>query len=86
MNLTQLLGALTLATGGGLLWSTPFVDHERFVQWSGSTLVTLTPLCITAIALGMIAIWIGRDGELDLSQEHEQRSLSQEGRDKQNTR
>ena len=63
VNLTRLLGALALATGGSLLLSEPLIGPEFFYELLGTSLASLWLACVVAIALGACAVVLGRREE-----------------------
>lgn len=69
MNLTRLLGALALATGGSLLLSEPLLGQDLFFELTGTTLMSLRLACTVAIILGALAVGLGmrEEKEFDYS-------------------
>jgi hypothetical protein len=59
VNLTQLLGTLTLATGGSLLLSEPLTGQDLLTELAGDNLAPLRLACAVAIVLGAVAIGLG---------------------------
>jgi integrase len=55
VNLTQLLGMLALATGGGLLLSEPLIGQDLLTEWAGDSVAPLRLVCAVAIVLGAVA-------------------------------
>jgi hypothetical protein len=84
MNITRLLGAVTLATGSSLLLSEPFLGHELLMEVTGLFETSLYLLCFVSIVLGAIAMKVGslEDQDLYRSQAEKipQRESSQEPR------
>ena len=59
MNLTQLLGTLTFATGGGLLLSEPLIGQDLLTELAGDSVAPLRLVCAVAIVLGAVAVGLG---------------------------
>lgn len=63
MNLLHLLGTLALGVGGSLLLSVVFIGQDLLGEITGSPLGSLYGGSVIAIALGAIAIRLGRQEE-----------------------
>lgn len=63
MNPPQLLGLLSILSGSGLLLVESCIDHDRFLDLTGTTLALLWPACVSAIAVGAGAIGVGKLAE-----------------------
>ncbi len=68
MNLTRLLGVLTLAAGGSLLLSEPLIGQDLLSDLTGTSLLSLRFVCAVAIALGLLAVRLGRREEQEFHQ------------------
>lgn len=66
MNLTRLLGALALATGGSLLVSEPLLGADFFMELAGISLAPLRLGCAVAIVFGILAVSQGIQEEKEL--------------------
>lgn len=63
MNLLHLLGTLALGVGGSLLLSTFLIGQDLLSELTGSPLGSLYGGCFIAIALGAVAVRLGRQEE-----------------------
>ncbi|HJY80439.1 MAG TPA: hypothetical protein VKK81_05080 [Candidatus Binatia bacterium] len=68
MNPTRLLGVLTLAAGGSLLLSEPLIGQDLLTDVTGTSLLLLRFVCMVAIVLGLLAVWLGRQEEKESHQ------------------
>ena len=68
MNLTRLLGALTLAAGGSLLLSEPLIGQDLLTELTGTSLLSLRLVCTVAVVLGLLAVRLGRREEKEFYQ------------------
>jgi hypothetical protein len=59
VNMTRLLGTLTLATVSGLLLSGSLIGQDLLVELAGESAVSLRLICALAIALGVLAVALG---------------------------
>lgn len=59
MNLTQLLGIVTFAVGGGLLCSELLLGHEFLITVADTERVPLRIFCMVALVIGGLAITLG---------------------------
>jgi hypothetical protein len=59
MNVTRLLGTLTLATGGGLLLSGPLLGQDLLRELAGESVAPLRLTCVVAVVLGGAAVALG---------------------------
>ena len=75
MNLTRLLGVVTLATGGSLLLSEPLLGQDLLTELTGTNLWALRAVCAIAIVLGALAVRLGRREEQELQQHKEGQDL-----------
>lgn len=63
MTPPQMLGLLSISIGSGLLLVESCIDHDRFLDLTGTTLALLWPACVSAITVGACAIGVGRQAE-----------------------
>lgn len=63
MNPPQLLGLLSIISGSGLLLVESCIDYDRFLDLTGTTLALLWTACVSAIAVGVGAIGMGKQAE-----------------------
>jgi hypothetical protein len=75
VNLTRLLGVVTLATGGSLLVSEPLLGHDLLTDLIGTSLTTLRAVCGLAVVLGALAVRLGRRDEQEFQQHKEGQDL-----------
>jgi hypothetical protein len=68
VNPTRLLGVLTLAAGGSLLLSEPLLGQDLLSDLTGTSLLSLRVVCAVAIALGLLAVRLGRREEKEFHQ------------------
>jgi hypothetical protein len=71
VNPTRLLGALTFAAGGSLLLSEPLIGRDLLTELTGTSLLSLRFVCAVAIALGLLAVRLGRREEQEFYQNKE---------------
>lgn len=70
MNLTQVLGALTLITGGALLVSESLLGQGLITEWIGSEPVSVQLSCVIAVILGGVALRVGQREKQETGDRH----------------
>ena len=63
MTVTHTLGIFALAAGGSLLLSEPLLGQDLLTEVTGTPIASLYPLCALSIAVGAVAVKVGRQEE-----------------------
>jgi hypothetical protein len=66
VNLTRLLGMLTLVTGSTLLLSGPIIGQDLLVELAGENVASLRFICGAAIVSGVLAVALGIRDEREI--------------------
>jgi hypothetical protein len=66
VNLTRLLGMLTLVTGSILILSGPIIGQDLLVELAGESAASLRFICGAAIVVGMLAVALGIRDEREI--------------------
>jgi len=72
MNLTRLLGVITLTISISVLLSELAIGQQRLLELTGIPFSGLRPLVVLSVVLGLAALYVGVHEERDAQLHHDQ--------------